>query len=117
MQEISHKDDLKVTYTNGFHVNPALTKQGRFSIEENVYTYDYDAFFKASQPVIDETCLQPTEFNLIQGIYIVDRINLRTFKKNKFYMGYMQPRDYSILDSCLINLDRDLRKYMCSSLL
>jgi len=36
-----------VTYTNGFHVNHAVTSTSRIMLTENVHRPDYDDFFKA----------------------------------------------------------------------
>lgn len=51
---ITHQDDSKVTYTNGFHVNQAVTKTSRISLDENCFRPDFTNFFKTAQPVIDE---------------------------------------------------------------
>lgn len=50
----SHTDETKVTYTNGYHVNLATTSLSRISLEHNVHKPDYNNFFLATQPVIDE---------------------------------------------------------------
>jgi len=47
MRVLTHRDDEKVTYTNGFHVNHATTANNRISLDENVFRPDYDNFFKA----------------------------------------------------------------------
>jgi len=57
------------------------------SLDKNAFDIDYDGFFKATQPLIDEEALNPHEFNLISGIYLVDSINFVTFKKNIPFMG------------------------------
>jgi hypothetical protein len=46
--KLSHIDDVKVTYTNGFHVNTALTKSDRINVDENCLMQDYDNFFRAA---------------------------------------------------------------------
>jgi len=61
----NHTDATKVTYNNGYHVNIAATGTSRISLEENVHRPDYRNFFHATQPIIDEAGLNPTEFNLI----------------------------------------------------
>ena len=38
-------------------------------LTENVHRPDYDDFFKAVQPVIDEEALNPTEFTLLAGLF------------------------------------------------
>jgi len=48
LRNLSHKDDLKVTFSNGFHVNAAITSTTRISLDENVFKQDYDNFFKAT---------------------------------------------------------------------
>ena len=45
---MSHMDDQKVTYTNGFHVNQAVTSLNRISLDENPFRPDYDNFFKCA---------------------------------------------------------------------
>ena len=47
-------DDTKVTYTNGYHVNLATTSMSRVSLDDNAHRVDYNNFFLAAQPVIDE---------------------------------------------------------------
>ena len=47
MRLLTHRDDEKVTYTNGFHVNHAVTSTNRMSLDENPFRPDYDNFFKA----------------------------------------------------------------------
>lgn len=113
---MSHQQDLKVTYLNGFHVNYAITSLDRTNLESSAIDPDYDSFFKATQPVIDEEALSPPEFNLIQGVYLTNSINLTTFKKNLSYMGALLPRDYSCLDYALTNVSKDTRKYIMSNL-
>lgn len=62
---LSHQQDLKVTFHNGFHVNYALTAKQRVPIDSSVYHQDYDNFFRASQPIVDESALDPPVFNLV----------------------------------------------------
>ena len=116
IQQLSHQYDLKVTYLNGFHVNKALTDTHRFSLDFNFINPDFDGFFKASQPVIDEQCLNPPELNLISGIYLVDTIDMVTHKKSVSFMGSIIPRDYKCLDFSLTNLSRKLRNDLMSNL-
>lgn len=70
LSRLTHLDDMKVTYTNGFHVNPVITHQSKLSLEEHPYNFDYSTFFKAAQPVIDDTALAPPQYTLVQGIYL-----------------------------------------------
>ena len=107
---------MKVTYLNGFHVNYAITGLSKVNLECSCIEPDYDSFFKATQPVIDEEALNPPEFNLISGIYLTNSINLITFKKNVSCMGAIIKRDYQCLDYALINLSKDVRKYLMSNL-
>jgi hypothetical protein len=58
-KNLSHLDDMKITYTNGFHVNTALTKTSRLRIDENFYSQDFDQWVRAIQPTIDENALSP----------------------------------------------------------
>jgi hypothetical protein len=113
---LSHQQDLKVTYLNGFHVNFSVTSLDRTNIDKNCLNPDYDCFFRATQPVIDEEALNPPEFNLVQGIYLANSINNITFKKNIPYMGSYTGRDYTCLDYALTNVSKDTRKYIMSNL-
>lgn len=111
IQKLSHQQDLKIAYNNGYHVNYAVTALDRMDIDANVFKQDYDSYFKAMQPVIDEEALNPPEFNLISGIYLTNSLNLVTFKKNVPYMGALFHRDYRCLDYALTNLSKEIRKY------
>jgi hypothetical protein len=79
LRHLSHQDDLKVTFSNGFHVNAAITATNRISLDENIYKQDYDNFFKATQPVIDEEGLSPPEFTLLKGLFMIDKLNMRSY--------------------------------------
>lgn len=115
IQNLSHQQDLKITYSNGFHVNRAITALDRLDLEAGCYKQEYDSFFKATQPIIDEEALNPSEYNLVAGIYLANSINLITFKKNPAYMGALMARDYTCLDFALTNLSKDVRKYATSN--
>ena len=78
---------MKITYNNGFHVNYSITATKRIFLDHNSFNQDYENFFKATQPVIDETALNPVEYNLISGIYLSNSKNIVTFKKNLSYTG------------------------------
>jgi hypothetical protein len=84
-------------------------------LEAGCYNQEYDSFFKATQPIIDEEALNPSEYNLVAGIYLANSINLITFKKNPSYMGAIMARDYTCLDFALTNLSKDVRKYATSN--
>ena len=114
---ISHQDDQKVTYTNGFHVNQAVTVTSRIALDESPFRPDYDNFFKACQPVIDEEAMNPTEFILLSGLHLAKYTNNYSYRKDRRYLGYMPKRDYHYLDCKLINIDKDLRKYITSALI
>ena len=98
IRALSHQQDMKVTFHNGFHVNYAITAKSRVPIDSSVYSADYENFFRATQPVIDEAALNPAVFNLISGVYLTQSINLKTFKKYVPYMGVRFSRDYACLD-------------------
>lgn len=115
IQNLSHQQDLKMTYSNGFHVNRAITALDRLDLEAGCYNQEYDSFFKATQPIIDEEALNPPEYNLVAGIYLANSINLITFKKNPSYMGALMARDYTCLDFALTNLSKEVRKYATSN--
>ena len=117
IRALTHRDDEKVTYTNGFHVNHAVTTSSRISLDENVYRPDYDNFFKAVQPVIDDEAMNPTEFTLLSGLYLSRFTNNYSYRKNRRYMGAMPLRDYHYLDCKLINVDQEIRKYISSTLI
>lgn len=116
IQHLSHQQDLKVTFDNGFHVNYALTAKERVLIDADIFQQDYDNFFKATQPIIDEEALNPPVFNLITNIYLTDAINLSTFKKSVPFMGVKFSRDYSCLDFMLTNLSKPVRKYLMQNI-
>jgi hypothetical protein len=65
IQKLSHQNDMKITYNNGFHVNYAITSADRVFIDSNTFNPDYDNFFKATQCVIDEEALNPPEISLV----------------------------------------------------
>ena len=111
IQKLSHYSDIKTTFDNGFHVNKSITALNKINLDKNAIELDYDAFFKATQPLIDEEALNPHEFNLISGIYLVDSINMVTFKKNVPFMGRIFQRDYHCLDFAMTNLSREIRRY------
>jgi hypothetical protein len=113
---LSHQSDLKVTYSNGFHVNFAITALDRLNLESSNFNQEYDSFFKATQPIIDEESLNPTEFNLVSGIYLADSINLVTHKKNIPYVGCSMGADYKCLDFALTNMSMSIRKYLMTNL-
>jgi hypothetical protein len=77
----SHMDNTKVTYTNGYHVNLATTSMSRISLDESVHRCDYSQFFLASQPVIDEQGLNPPEFNLINGMYTTNSLQVKQYRR------------------------------------
>lgn len=114
---LSHQDDVKVTYTNGFHVNQAITNTGRIPLNESPFRPDYDNFFKAVQPVIDEQAMNPTEFTLLSGLFLSKYTNNYTYRKDRRYLGYMPKRDYHYLDTKLINIDGEIRKYITTALI
>lgn len=116
IQNLSHQRDIKVTFCNGFHVNYSVTASDRIGADFNLYNQDYDNFFKATQPLIDEEALNPTEFNLVKGIYLNNTLNLLTFKKSTPFMGHLFVRDYQCLDFALTNLSKDIRKYVSTNL-
>ena len=117
MRLMTHRDDQKVTYTNGFHVNHAITATNRICLDENTFRPDYDNFFKAVQPIIDEEAMNPTEFTLLSGLCLSKFTNNYSYRKNRRYNGSMPLRDYHYLDCKLINIDKDLRKYINSALI
>lgn len=48
MIKLSHQNDIKVTYSNGFHVNTAVTRTDHINIDENTVTQDFVNFKKAT---------------------------------------------------------------------
>ena len=106
----SHLDDTKVTYTNGYHVNLATTSMKRVSLDESVHRTDYSQFFLAAQPVIDEQGLNPPEFNLVNGMYTTNAVQVKQYRRMRPYLGWMPPRDFHYLDCQLLNMSKELRK-------
>jgi hypothetical protein len=89
IKTLSHVDDTKITYTNGFHVNHAAISFQRINLDENPTRPDYINFFKATQPIIDEQGLNPSEFTLIQNLNTVNSHSMRTYRKMKTFLGKM----------------------------
>lgn len=112
LKVLSHTDDTKITYTNGFHVNSAITKLQNVSLQFNATRPDYPNFFRSNQPVIDEQALHPSEFTLIQGIYNKTQLWQKSYRKRSPFLGWVAPRDFSFLDMRLFNVEYDLRKYI-----
>ena len=54
-----HMNDIKVTYTNGFHVSTSLTRTDQIFLDEAPTRRDYENFMKSCQPVINEKALVP----------------------------------------------------------
>jgi len=94
-----------------------VTAINRIPLDENVFRPDYENFFKACQPVIDEEAMNPTEFILVSGLFKANYTNNYSYRKDRRYTGFMPQRDYHYLDCKLINIDKDLRKYITSSLI
>lgn len=67
--------------------------------------------------MIDEEAMNPTEFTLLSGLFLARYTNNFTYRKDRRYTGYLRPRDYAYLDNRLVNIDRELRKYIQSSLI
>ena len=61
--------------------------------------------------------MNPTEFTLLSGLYLSRYTNNYSYRKNRHYLGSMPRRDYHYLDCKLINIDKDLRKYVTSALI
>ena len=72
VKTFSHQDDSKVTYTNGFHVNHAAIALSRINLDESPNRPDYQNFYRATQPLIDEQGLNPTEFTLLKNLNTVN---------------------------------------------
>jgi len=61
--------------------------------------------------------MNPMEFTLLSGLHLSRFTNNYSYRKNMRYNGFMPPRDYHFLDCKLINIDKDLRKYITSALI
>ena len=96
ISNMSHYDDVKVTFTNGFHVNTAVTS--RVWLDDNAAARDNRNYFKCVQPVIDEKAQIPSPFSLVEGLFTQGQVNLLTYKKARAYMGQLPLRDYQTLD-------------------
>ena len=116
LKSMTHQTDQKITYTNGFHVNQAVTSAHKIDLAESPYRPGYDNFFKCAQPIIDEEALNPTEFTLLCGMYMTRYQNNFTYRKDRRFLGALPGRDYAYLDCKLLNIDRSMRKYIASSL-
>lgn len=62
--------------------------------------------------MIDEQGLTPPEFNLLAGIYLIKHDNMKSYRKDRRYIGILPPRDFEYLDCKLLNLDHVIRKYI-----
>ena len=60
--------------------------------------------------MIDEEGLNPSEFNLLAGIYLIKYDNMRTYKKDRRFAGALPSRDFHYLDGLLLNMDHTVRK-------
>jgi hypothetical protein len=80
LSHFSHTDEAKVTYLNGYHVNLAVTQTSRVSLDSHTHRPDYHSFFLATLPIMDEAQLNPSEFNLIRGIYTANSIQLKSYR-------------------------------------
>lgn len=109
---LQHTDEYKVTYNNGFHVNTAVTSTGRISLDNNIHRQDYNSFFCATQPIIDEQGLNPPEFNLIRGMFTPNSNEIKAYRRLKPYAGWLPSRDFSFLDMKLLNISREMRKFI-----
>ena len=69
MSLFGQTNEHKVTYNNGYHVNQAITNTSKISVDNHVQRPDYNNFFLATQPVMDDNALNPPEFNLVRGIF------------------------------------------------
>lgn len=45
IKSLSHLHDLKVTYSNGFHVNKSITSMSRLNLDITCHSPDYKSFF------------------------------------------------------------------------
>jgi len=61
----------------------------------------------ATLPVIDEQGLNPTEFNLIRGMYTPNATHLKSYRRLRPHLGWLPPRDFHYLDTKLLNLTKD----------
>ncbi|CDW82479.1 UNKNOWN [Stylonychia lemnae] len=117
LKNLSHVDDIKVTYTNGYHVNTALTKTQFLNLDENCTNPDFTQWARSSQPIIDENALAPSQFTLIDQMFGQNCNILHSFKKSKTYMGKIHGRDYQYMDYSMINVDKSVRKYVYNNLI
>ena len=108
-------DETKVTYMNGFHVNQATTSLARISLDETTHKPDYVNFFLATLPVIDEQSLNPNEFNLVRGMYTAEAAHLKVYRSVRPHIGSLPQRAFSYLDYSILNLNRDVRRYIVAN--
>jgi hypothetical protein len=45
---LSHQDDIKMTYTNGFHVNTSVTKTNQIFLDETISIRDNSNFMRCA---------------------------------------------------------------------
>lgn len=114
IRELSRVQDIKITYTNGFHVNHAIISLNRIDLESSPSNPDYWSFFQVAQPIIDEEALNPPEFTLLSGIHADTTSDALRFRKSKVpFVGCVNTREYSCLDFALTNLSEPVRKRAC----
>ena len=47
LSHLTHTTDVKPTYTNGFHVNTALTRSDQIFLDDTSYWRDHTIFMKS----------------------------------------------------------------------
>lgn len=48
IRNLSHQQDLKLTFSNGFHVNTAVTASERLNIDTGCHSQDYEGFLQCA---------------------------------------------------------------------
>jgi len=65
---------------------------------------------------MDEAQLNPSEFNLIRGIYTANSLQLKSYRRLKPHQAYLAQRDLHFLDSKLLNVHADLKKFISATI-
>ena len=62
--------------------------------------------------MIDEQGLNPIEHTLVQGMYTTNSLQIKQYRRLRPYLGWLPPRDFHYLDYKLLNITKDMRKYI-----
>lgn len=122
LRHLTNTEDVKVTLSNGFHVNRSVSSIDRLDLEGPIMTPEYSQYFKASQSIIDEEALNPPEYNLIQHTLQFDHGDRGLYSRPANFAGSLRGivgfgRVYQCLDYSMLSLHKNIRKLAQSNLM